>query len=373
MRGERWPSHRPHAFPSGPPGDQPPSMQALRLPARGVAAGEPAGLAQRLEAVEHARRPDRLPPRRPPTGRRPAASAARAPLLRAPRVRLGAGTGWPSSGSSRAAGSCTAAAPSARPQLVGTGAAAAIDTPMAQCSSLSVEERAVLAESLGYQKIGAELPDSVTLSEIVKSMPPEVRRRRRPIGGGPPGGSRLGGSLPRSRAALTPSTQVFELDHGKAWGAVLTSIMSMSACLYIISISPWYLLPFAWALAGTAFTGVSAHGRRCQGWLDGSPPPCTTTLRLGRLRGCSSATSHRGTKGRLVPPPRLTPLPPPLPPAQFFVVGHDAGHRSFHKNNLVEDIVGTLMFAPLIFPFEPWRIKHNVHHAHTNKCAVCAL
>ncbi len=55
-----------------------------------------------------------------------------------------------------------------------------------------------------------------------------------------------------------------------------------------------------------------------------------------------------------------------LPP-QFFVVGHDAGHRSFSKNKLLEDVVGTLMFAPLIFPFEPWRIKHNHHHAHTNK------
>ena len=52
---------------------------------------------------------------------------------------------------------------------------------------------------------------------------------------------------------------------------------------------------------------------------------------------------------------------------QFFVVGHDCGHRAFSKNKLVEDIVGTLMFAPLIYPFEPWRIKHNVHHAHTNK------
>lgn len=54
---------------------------------------------------------------------------------------------------------------------------------------------------------------------------------------------------------------------------------------------------------------------------------------------------------------------------QFFVVGHDCGHRSFSKNKLLEDIVGTLMFAPLIYPFEPWRIKHNHHHAHTNKCA----
>lgn len=58
---------------------------------------------------------------------------------------------------------------------------------------------------------------------------------------------------------------------------------------------------------------------------------------------------------------------------QFFVVGHDAGHRSFSKNKLLEDIVGTVMFAPLIYPFEPWRIKHNHHHAHTNKCVSARL
>lgn len=54
-------------------------------------------------------------------------------------------------------------------------------------------------------------------------------------------------------------------------------------------------------------------------------------------------------------------------PLQWFVVGHDCGHRSFSKNKLVEDIVGTIAFMPLIYPFEPWRIKHNVHHAYTNK------
>lgn len=58
---------------------------------------------------------------------------------------------------------------------------------------------------------------------------------------------------------------------------------------------------------------------------------------------------------------------------QMFVVGHDCGHRSFSKNKLVEDIVGTLMFMPLIYPFEPWRIKHNHHHAHTNKCVLLAV
>ena len=28
------------------------------------------------------------------------------------------------------------------------------------------------------------------------------------------------------------------------------------------------------------------------------------------------------------------------------------------------------MFMPLMFPFEPWRIKHNTHHAHTNKLTI---
>eukprot|EP00878_Enallax_costatus_P026533 GHUV01028478.1.p1 GENE.GHUV01028478.1~~GHUV01028478.1.p1 ORF type:complete len:181 (-),score=55.38 GHUV01028478.1:2551-3093(-) len=100
--------------------------------------------------------------------------------------------------------------------------------------------------------------------------------------------------------------EVFQLNMAKAWSAVAITLASVSASLYLISISPWYLLPFAWFIAGTAFTG-------------------------------------------------------------FFVIGHDCGHRSFSENKLLEDIVGTLAFMPLIYPFEPWRIKHNQHHAQTNK------
>lgn len=147
--------------------------------------------------------------------------------------------------------------------------AAIVDVPVSQ---LSDAERAQLAKELGYQRIGAELPDGVTLTDIVKSMPQEV----------------------------------FELNPVKAWGAVLTTLVSVSASLYLISVSPWYLLPFAWFIAGTAFTG-------------------------------------------------------------FFVIGHDCGHRSFSSNKLLEDVVGTLAFMPLVYPFEPWRIKHNQHHAQTNK------
>jgi omega-6 fatty acid desaturase (delta-12 desaturase) len=56
---------------------------------------------------------------------------------------------------------------------------------------------------------------------------------------------------------------VFELNPVRAWGAVLTSIVSMAASLYLIAISPWYLLPLAWALSGTAFTGVRSDLLPC--------------------------------------------------------------------------------------------------------------
>ncbi|KAF8066409.1 FAD6 [Scenedesmus sp. PABB004] len=155
----------------------------------------------------------------------------------------------------------------AAPRIVGQ--AAAVEVPVGQ---LPAAERAQLAEQWGYRTIGQELPDGVSLTDIVKSMPEDV----------------------------------FDLNMGKAWGAVVTTLVSVSASLYLISVSPWYLLPFAWFIAGTAFTG-------------------------------------------------------------FFVIGHDCGHRSFSENKLLEDIVGTLAFMPLIYPFEPWRIKHNQHHAQTNK------
>eukprot|EP00210_Caulerpa_lentillifera_P006821 g6520.t1 len=137
---------------------------------------------------------------------------------------------------------------------------------------LTDEERAELSKQTGYRSIGADLPDEVTLSQIVKTLPEEV----------------------------------FEINNFKAWRSVLITISAVGLSLILVGFSPWYLLPFSWALAGTAATGL-------------------------------------------------------------FVIGHDCGHRSFCENKLLEDIVGTLCFAPLVYPFEPWRIKHNHHHAHTNK------
>ena len=49
---------------------------------------------------------------------------------------------------------------------------------------------------------------------------------------------------------------MFRIRPLKAWTAVATSLISFGLSLYLISIAPWYLLPFAWAFSGTAFTGV---------------------------------------------------------------------------------------------------------------------
>ncbi|KAL8138563.1 hypothetical protein V2J09_004564 [Rumex salicifolius] len=99
--------------------------------------------------------------------------------------------------------------------------------------------------------------------------------------------------------------KVFEIDDVKAWGSVFVSVTSYALGIYMIAKSPWYLLPLAWAWTGTAITG-------------------------------------------------------------FFVIGHDCAHKSFSRNKLVEDIIGTLAFMPLIYPYEPWRFKHDQHHAKTN-------
>uniref|UniRef100_A0A7C9CIB8 Fatty acid desaturase domain-containing protein n=1 Tax=Opuntia streptacantha TaxID=393608 RepID=A0A7C9CIB8_OPUST len=99
--------------------------------------------------------------------------------------------------------------------------------------------------------------------------------------------------------------KVFDIDDMKAWGSVLISVTSYVLGIFMIAKAPWYLLPLAWAWTGTAITG-------------------------------------------------------------FFVIGHDCAHRSFARNKLLEDIVGTLAFMPLIYPYEPWRFKHDQHHAKTN-------
>lgn len=50
----------------------------------------------------------------------------------------------------------------------------------------------------------------------------------------------------------------------------------------------------------------------------------------------------------------------------LFVLGHDAGHRSFGRSLPVNNIVGNLTMALSMWPFHIWRLSHNRHHAHTH-------
>ncbi|HEY9827842.1 MAG TPA: fatty acid desaturase [Stenomitos sp.] len=101
----------------------------------------------------------------------------------------------------------------------------------------------------------------------------------------------------------------FEQDPALAWRGVIISVLSVALGYGLINLSPWFLLPLAWLITGTALTG-------------------------------------------------------------FFVISHDCGHRSFSKQRWVNDWVGHIFLLPLIYPFHSWRILHNFHHTHTNKLDV---
>ncbi|KAJ3677211.1 hypothetical protein LUZ60_002935 [Juncus effusus] len=147
----------------------------------------------------------------------------------------------------------------------------AVATPVTITANNEEQNKSLMCEKYGFTQIGEQVPDNITLKDVMDTLPKTV----------------------------------FEIDDRKAWKSVLVSICAYALGLFLISKSPWYLLPFAWAWTGTAVTG-------------------------------------------------------------FFVIGHDCAHKSFTKNKLLEDIVGTLAFMPLIYPYEPWRFKHDRHHAKTN-------
>lgn len=100
--------------------------------------------------------------------------------------------------------------------------------------------------------------------------------------------------------------ECFQKNRRKAWLTLAINVSLVGLGYLGLAIAPWFLLPVAWIFTGTALTG-------------------------------------------------------------FFVIGHDCGHRSFANRRWVNDLVGHIMFLPLIYPFHSWRILHNYHHKHTNK------
>lgn len=50
----------------------------------------------------------------------------------------------------------------------------------------------------------------------------------------------------------------------------------------------------------------------------------------------------------------------------LFVLGHDCAHGAFSNSLLLNELIGTLVFAPLLYPYHAWRLTHQHHHNHTN-------
>lgn len=49
----------------------------------------------------------------------------------------------------------------------------------------------------------------------------------------------------------------------------------------------------------------------------------------------------------------------------IFVLGHDCGHDSFSRYDVVNDVMGNLLHAFLLTPFYPWKLSHRNHHKNT--------
>ncbi len=52
---------------------------------------------------------------------------------------------------------------------------------------------------------------------------------------------------------------------------------------------------------------------------------------------------------------------------QLAGIMHDAGHRAIAKTTRMNDLIGYMATGLLAMGYSSWKIKHNLHHAHTNQ------
>ncbi|TWT91990.1 fatty acid desaturase [Stieleria varia] len=50
----------------------------------------------------------------------------------------------------------------------------------------------------------------------------------------------------------------------------------------------------------------------------------------------------------------------------LFILGHDAGHRSFCRSRRWNNFIGHITTSWVLWPFHIWRLSHNTHHRHTH-------
>jgi len=73
------------------------------------------------------------------------------------------------------------------------------------------------------------IPSSVTMDDILKSLPKEV----------------------------------FTQDRVKAYGSLVITLLTISFCVFVLARGPWFVWPFAWIIGGAAVTGLFAIGHDC--------------------------------------------------------------------------------------------------------------
>ena len=147
----------------------------------------------------------------------------------------------------------------------------AVATPLARPAFRldDPEERERLAGEYGFRKIGEPVPDNITLKQITDSIPAEVSSiptkysiscqiffQLKNHSRFPRSSVKCSGFLSINDAMLSDLTQAFEINDFKAWRTVAITLGSVALGSAMIAVSPWYLLPFAWAWTGTAATGV---------------------------------------------------------------------------------------------------------------------
>ena len=82
----------------------------------------------------------------------------------------------------------------------------------------------------------------------------------------------------------------------RAWGAVATTAASVALSIYLIAISPWYLLPLAWAFAGTAWTGVRRRFVCCDALTAAQSTVQPALTHVGVVCCCAGHHCHQATR-----------------------------------------------------------------------------
>ncbi len=55
---------------------------------------------------------------------------------------------------------------------------------------------------------------------------------------------------------------------------------------------------------------------------------------------------------------------------RIFIIQHDCGHKSFTKNRVFNDILGTICSFCTFIPYKYWAKSHDFHHAHNGQLEV---